>query len=136
MVPVTFSLAPFAQDSETRILEFLGQNTGYPQDAKISSDTGSIYVRVKMEKGGIIKECKAVTEKTGINVPFLHEVVIVGYKPSEGQAISGTGSAEGKDHLSLKTECERVANKIGTLDIPEWKDKNMEFALVYKFILK
>jgi len=135
MAPITFSLALFAQNSETKILEFLGQNTGYPQEAKMTSDTGSVYVTVKMDKGGIIKECKAFTERKGINMPFLHQVVIVGYKPSEGQDTPGIQNTGEKEHLSLKTECERVANKIGSIDIPEW-EKNMEFALDFKFILK
>jgi TonB family protein len=136
MVPITFSIAPFTQNSETKILEFLGQNTGYPQEARMFSDTGNVYVTVKMDKGGIIKECKAFTERKGITMPFLHQVVIVGYKPSEGQNTPGIQNAGEKEHLRLKTECERVANKIGSIDIPEWKEKNMEFALDFKFILK
>ena len=72
----------FSDTSESEILKFLGMNTKYPREAKASSDTGRIYVVVKLEKGGSIKECKAFTEKEGINVPFLPEVVIVGYKSS------------------------------------------------------
>ena len=40
------------------------------------------------------------------------------------------------EHLNLKTECVSVVNKLGSLDIPKWKDKSMDFALVFKFILK
>jgi TonB family protein len=140
MAPITFKLTSpeplFTQNSETEILKFLGQNTGYPQEAKMTSDTGSVYITVKMDKGGIIRECKAFTEREGINMPFLNQVVIVAYKPSEGQNTPGMQNAVGKEHLSLKTECERVANKIGSIDIPEWKEKNMEFALAIRFILK
>jgi hypothetical protein len=146
MVPVNFSLSVpeplFSNDSEFAILKFLGMNTGYPQEAKTSSDTGKIFVVVKLEKGGIIKECKALTEKTDIKVPFLHEVVIVGYKTSSipGDLRTGkdTGNtkAKGTDHIALQTESMRIANKITEVDIPEWKDKNMEFALVFNFVLK
>ena len=140
MVPVNFSLtAPeplFSQTSEGEILNFLATNTVYPKEAKNSSDTGRIFVVVKLEKGGIIKECKAFTEKTDIRVPFLHEIVIVGYKPSAGSEASNTMKTAANEHLSLKTECVRVVNSLGSLDIPEWKDKNMDFALAFKFILK
>lgn len=126
----------FSKTSESEILKFLAMNTGYPQEAKNSSDTGRIFVVVKLEKGGIIKECKAFIEKTGISVPVLNEVVIVGYKPSAGQEASKTVKTTDNEHLSLKTECLRVVNNLGSVDIPEWKDKNMDFALAFKFILK
>jgi hypothetical protein len=110
-------------------------NTGYPQEAKSASDTGKIFVVVKMGKGGIVKECKAFTEKTAIKVPFLPEVVIVGYK-TPGPGDIKPGKVTGNEHLELKTESERVVNKIGSVDIPEWKDKDMEFALTINFVLK
>lgn len=139
MVPVNFSLPDaeplFSQNSQTEILKFIGMNTGYPQEAKSSADTGKIFVVVKMEKGGIIKECKAYTEKIGIKVPFLPEVVIVGYK-TLGPGDIKPGKVTGNVHLELQTESERVVNKIGSVDIPEWKEKDMEFALTLNFVLK
>lgn len=139
ILPVEFSLsepkALFSRTSELEILKFLGNNTGYPSDAKTSSDTGRIFVVVKMDKGGVLKECNAFTEKTGINAPFLPEMVIVGYKPSSEQKAYSTSKPEGNEHSLLKEECIRVANKIGTVDIPEWKEKDLEFVLTWKFIL-
>ena len=85
----------FSKTSESEILLFLAKNTGYPQEAKNSSDTGYVFVVVKMNKGGIVKECKAFTEKKGINVPFLEEIVIVGYKPSPGQGVLRTKNLVG-----------------------------------------
>jgi TonB family protein len=139
MVPVTFSLATpqplFSQNSQTEILKFMGMNTGYPQAARSSADTGKIFIVVKMGKSGIVKECKAYTEKTEINIPFLPEVVIVGFKP-QGPGDIKTGNAKGNGHPDLQTEGLRIANKLGSLNIPEWKDKDMEFALTLKFVLK
>jgi len=136
ILPVNFSLSEpkplFSRTSELEILKFLASNTGYPSDAKIASDTGKIYVVVKMDKGGVLRECNAFLENTGITAPFLPEMVIVGYKPAQGYS---TSSQEGNDHILLKEECIRVANKIGTVDIPEWKEKDLEFVLTWKFIL-
>ena len=126
----------FSKDSESEILLFLAKNTGYPQEAKNSFDTGNVFVVVKMNKGGIVKECKAYTEKKGINVPFLEEIVIVGYKPSPGQSVAKNENSSGNEHLALKTECLRMANKLSEVKLPEWKDKDMEFAVEFKFILK
>jgi len=126
----------FSKSSESEILKFLAMNTGYPQEAKNSSDTGKVFVVVKMNKGGIIKECKAFTEIKGINVPLLEEIVIIGYKPSKGQGSAMSEKATGNEHPTLKTECLRVANKLPEVKIPEWNEKDMEFAVAFKFSLK
>jgi beta-lactamase regulating signal transducer with metallopeptidase domain len=126
----------FSKSSESQILKFLAINTGYPQEAKNSYDTGKVFVVVKMNKGGIVKECKAFTEKKAINVPLLDEIVIIGYKPTTGAGASRSDKATGNEHPALKTECLRVANKLPEVKITEWMDKDMEFAIAFKFSLK
>lgn len=138
-VPVTFSLSAwesgFTQNSMSDFYKFIYSNINYPQEAKSSSDTGRIFVVVKLNKGGIIKECKALTERNEIKVPVLEEVVIIGYS-SAGEKSSNSVNAVSNEHLALKTECLRVANKLTVNEIPDWKDKDMEFALAFKFILR
>ena len=124
----------FSKASESEILLFLAKNTGYPQEAKNASDTGNVFVVIKMNKGGSVKECKAFTEKKGISVPFLPEIVIVGYKPASGQAV--VKNEKSNEHLALKTESLRMANKLAEAKVPEWKDKDMEFAIPIRFTLK
>jgi hypothetical protein len=126
----------FSKTSEAEILKFLARNTGYPQVAKNASDTGKIFVVVKMGKGGIVKESKAFTDNTTISAPFLPQIVIVGYKQSGGISTTIIQKTNEKEHPALKDECRRIVNKLSEVNIPEWKDKNMEFAIVYKFILK
>jgi hypothetical protein len=43
----------FSKTSESEILGFLAKNTGYPQEARSSSDTGKVFVVVKMNMGGV-----------------------------------------------------------------------------------
>ena len=126
----------FSKTSESEILVFLAKNTGYPQEARSSSDTGKVFVVVKMNKGGVIKECKAFTDKKAVNVPLLPEIVIVGYKPSGGTSATKSTKATSNEHPTLKTECLRVTNTLSDVKIPEWKDKDMEFAIQFKFALK
>jgi hypothetical protein len=126
----------FSKTSESEILVFLAKNTGYPQEAKSSSDTGKVFVVVKMNKGGVIKECKVFTDKNAVKVPLLPEIVVVGYKPSGGTNAASSEKANANEHAALKTECLRVTHKLSEVKIPEWKDKNMEFAVAYKFTLK
>ncbi|HEX2968756.1 MAG TPA: M56 family metallopeptidase [Bacteroidales bacterium] len=124
----------FSKGSESEILKFLAMNTGYPQEARNSLDTATVFVVVRMQKGGIVKECKALTSKKSINVPFLQEIVIVGYKPS-GKIIE-QDNATGKDHPALKAECLRIADKIDEVKIPEWNERDIDFAIPMKFTLK
>jgi len=126
----------FSKTSESEILVFLSKNTGYPQEARSSSDTGKVFVVVKMNKGGIIKECKAFTDKKAVNVPLLPEIVIVGYKPSGGTSAAISTKATSNEHPTLKAECLRVTNTLSDVKIPEWNDKDMEFAIQFKFALK
>jgi TonB family protein len=139
MVPVTFKLtmkeADFNKTSLLDILNFLGRTTGYPQEAKNAQDTGKVFVVLKLGKGGIIKECTAVTDKNSISVPLMPEVVIVGYnKP--GQNLSNSVKVAGDEHPLLKIECERVARLLTVNEIPDWNDKDLEFALNFRFVLK
>jgi len=127
---------PMYPGGDRELLNFIMINTKYPKKAKNSSDTGTIYVVVKLEKGGINKECKVFTEKTGINVPFLPEVAIVAYKSSTAPSDLRPGKTTGNGQLALQTESELVANKLTVNEIPDWKDKNIEFAFVIKFVLK
>ncbi|MBK7627253.1 MAG: TonB family protein [Bacteroidales bacterium] len=154
MVPVNFSLDNvlvgsnqssseklFLNTSEVEILKFLGMNTGYPQEAKSASDTGRVYVVVKLKKGGIDKECKAFTEKTGIKAPFLPEVVIVGYKssspgPNEIRPGFSPVKSTGNGLIALQQESVRVANMLSVNEIPDWLDKDMEFVITLIYTLK
>jgi TonB family protein len=143
MVPVNFNLSTpeplLSKASESGLLKFIAMNTGYPPEAKASSDTGRIYVVVKFQKGGIVKECKAFTEKSGIKAPFLPEVVIVGYKSSSspGDLRPGkTTKTTENSKTAMLAEGLRVANKLSVSEVPEWKDKEMEVALTLIFVLK
>ena len=125
----------FSQTSVSAIYKFIYQNIGYPQAAKESSDIGKVFVVVKMNKGGIIKECNAFTDTKDIKTPILDEVDIVAYKTA-GQSVSKSEKGTGVEHPFLKNECVRIAKKLAEVDIPEWKEKNIEFTLSFNFILK
>ena len=139
MVPVKFSLDNnkqlFSKDSESQILRFLAMNTGYPEAAKNSLDTGKIYVYVKIGKGGTQVESREYSKKEELHVPLLHEIVVVGYKPSSPD-IKTSGNKEISEHPLLKSECHRVVSKLTEIKLTEWKDKDVEFALIINFTLK
>jgi beta-lactamase regulating signal transducer with metallopeptidase domain len=124
-----------SEASASKFYEFLFTNMQYPEEAKNSCDTGSIYVVLKIKKGGIVENTKAFSDIKDIKVPMMDEIVVVGYKPSSIENADNNSNLT-NDHPQLKAECLRLAGKIGSLDIPEFKEKDMEFALAFKFILK
>ena len=121
----------FSKSSEAEINKFVAKNVIYPLEAKNLSDTGRFFVVVKMNKGGVIKDCKFFTEKGKVEVPILEEIIAVAYKNN-----STSVAKSDKEHLALKAECLRIANKLSELQIPEWKDKNVEFAISIIFQLR
>ncbi len=138
--PVMFTLpeseSVFQITSDQQILKFLTMNIVYPREAKNASDTGRIFVTVKLQKGGIDRECMAFNEKEDISLPFLPQVVIVGYMKEPIPGLIGRSDQVIKDHSSLKSECLRVAELLTVNEIPEWKEKDIGFALQFKFVLK
>jgi len=125
----------FSKTSGAEIMKFFSNNIKYPHEARSSSETGTVFVLVKMNKGGILKECKAFTDLKDINVPFWNEVVVTAYAPSAGASEVNSEKAMGDVHPALKTECLRIAYKLSELNLPEWKDKNLEFVISFKFTL-
>ena len=140
VVPVDFDLPDGKQgsllsDASTmEILKFLAENARYPQEAKNSLDTGKVFVSVKINKGGKVRETDTFIDKKDVKVPILNEeIVIIGYLPSEDNIKKSDFSGE---HPELRSECLRLANKLEEIDVPEWNEKNMEFAVAIKFVLK
>jgi len=126
----------FSKASELEIANLINKNIKYPHEARSSYDTGTVFVVVKMNKGGIIKGCKAFTDKKAVNVPIWHEMLITAYNPSSETGVVNSEKTNDTEHPALKTECLRISNKLSELNLPEWKDKNMEFAISFKFTLQ
>jgi TonB family protein len=127
---------PMSESSMSRVMRSVQLNIVYPQVAREISDTGKVYVAVKMIRGGTISECKVFTDKGEIIVPVLNEIVVAGHNSADAPRVSGSKNASENDHQSLKNECLRVARKLTVNEVPEWKDFNVEFALAFKFVLK
>jgi len=124
-----------SQASASEFYKFISTSIGYPDEAKNSCDTGRIYVVLKFKKGGIVEDAKAFSDIKEIKVPMMDEIVVVGKKPSSVEK-ADNNSKTTNDHQLLKAECLRIAGKIGSLNIPEFKEKDIEFALAFKFMLE
>jgi hypothetical protein len=128
----------FSDESAIKLLKFIGENTRYPFAARSNKVTGKIYVEIAMDKGGKIKRIDAFNNADKIKSPLIPEVVIIGYtdnvKNGNGKELVTTSTKISGDNLSV--ECLRVARQIESLDLPEWKDKSLDFTLVINFQLK
>jgi hypothetical protein len=128
----------FSDESAVKLLKFIGENTRYPFAARSNKVTGKIYVEIAMDKGGKIRKIDAYNNADKIKSPMTPEVVIVGYtdnvKNGNGKELVTTSTKISGDNLT--EECLRVARQIESLDLPEWKDKSLDFTLVINFQLR
>jgi TonB-dependent SusC/RagA subfamily outer membrane receptor len=126
----------FSGSSSSTILKFIAENTRYPAAARNSRTEGKVNVIVKVAKGGLVRESK-VTSAEKINVTSMPEVVIVGYSSASPDELRTSDNAPPPKAFDLlEKESLRVANILGNADIPEWKERDMEFAVTLKFILR
>ncbi|MCX6334273.1 MAG: M56 family metallopeptidase [Bacteroidia bacterium] len=129
----------FSDESAVRLLTFIGQNTSYPFTARTNNITGKVFVEIAMDKGGKIRKINAFDTPDKIKFPMIQEVVIIGYaKPLDwnGQDLMPANTPIKISGDKLSEECLRVAQQIESLDLPEWKDKDLDFTLVFNFQLK
>jgi hypothetical protein len=126
----------FSPESHKKLMELLFKNVMYPTEAKNQDISGRFFVIVKMKKGGVVDQVTVNDTDKSINVPSLgNEVVVVGYglkNPAEVKVVK----AVMKDRSILTNEGVRVARMLGSVKIPEWENKDMEFAISFNFQLK
>jgi TonB family protein len=154
MVPVEFSLldasrtlvpqdkpgsSGMSRDSELEILKFLGQNSQYPYAARKDGVTGKIFVKVTVANGKIRSNASPSKEED-MNVPFLPEVVIVGYRSNDANPNDLRPDPKGRAASNasidvLEKEAERVIAMLKQVDVPELK-KDGEFGVVLNYTLK
>lgn len=127
----------FSAESQKKIIEMVYANITYPSEAKQQDNTGRFFVIVKMKKGGIVDQVKVNDTDKSINIPLLsyNEIVIVGYG-LKNPAVNQNVKTEKTDLTLLINEGIRVAKMVGSVKIPEWEDKDMEFAISFNFQLK
>lgn len=126
----------FSPGSHTILMDLLFKNVKYPSEARYQDMTGRFFVIVKVKKGGIIDKVTVNDTDKSITVPLLgNEVVVVGYglrNPAEDKS----QKAVLEDRSVLTNEGIRVAKMLGSANIPEWENKDMEFAISFNFQLK
>jgi len=121
-----------SKQSFSQIARFIMMNISYPETAKITGDTGIVYVSVKIDKGGKVEEPKAFRDKSQIRSELLQEIVTVALRPTPPKVKTPVE----KDPLALENECIKWVSIIDTQNIPEWKEKDCEVTFAFKFLLK
>lgn len=126
----------FSNESHKALMKFLFENVQYPEIAKENGITGRFYVIVTMGKGGKVINVITNDKDRSIDVPLISsdEIVIVGYGSEE--AFKPIVNEPGNDFTALRNEGIRIGNLLGSLDLPEWKNKAMTFAFSMNFQLK
>lgn len=127
----------FSDESHSKIMSLFLQNARYPEVAKNEGITGRFFIIVKMEAGGKIVKVYVNDKDKSINVTLasLTEVQVVAIKPSTLSNANNPPEFVTDKLTILENEGLRVAKMLETLNLPEWQDKSMEFAISFNFML-
>lgn len=123
-----------SEASAREITKFIAMNIQYPLEAKESSTEGKVYVSVEV-KNGIVKECEIEKNKNDIDSQLLQTVIVTGYGASS-ETNPGTKPSKNKNFKLLQKECLRIAKRLAEVQIPEWKESEVEFTFEVVFLLR
>lgn len=116
--------------SAAAIARHLATKIIYPQDAKDAFVTGTIYLSVEV-KNGVVKESEITKKEKRIDSQLLQEVVVTGYLKN-----GNSNNKVSTDTKLLEKECLRVAKLVTEIEIPEWKEGEIEFTIPIIFQLR
>ncbi len=138
LVLFSFRPAPQTGDDDKKIssasadaiVKYLATKIIYPQEAKEASIEATIYLSVEVENG-VVKECEITKNKKRVDSQILNEIVVIAY--AKNPIVNKKGR---KNTKSLEDECLRVAKLVTDIQIPEWKEGEVEFTIPVIFQLR
>lgn len=138
LVLFSFRPAPQTGDDDKKmssasadsIVKYIATKIKYPQDAKEASVEATIYLSVEVENG-VVKECEITKNKKRVDSQILNEIVVIAY--AKNPIVNKKGR---KNTKSLEDECLRVAKLVTDIQIPEWKEGEVEFTIPVIFQLR
>lgn len=117
-----------SDDSQNKIRELIIKNYQFPITSNIDANSSHFYVSVLIEKGGKVSNISMTESKDSLLVPLLINCQLTVNPPDTITKISDFIT---KNMFVFKDEAIRVTKMIEPLDLPEWKDKNLEFAISF-----
>lgn len=138
LVLFSFRPAPQTGDDDKKmssasadsIVKYIATKIKYPQDAKEASVEATIYLSIEVENG-VVKECEITKNKKRVDSQILNEIVVIAY--AKNPIVNKKGR---KNTKSLEDECLRVAKLVTDIQIPEWKEGEVEFTIPVIFQLR
>jgi len=124
--------SPFSEVSQAGILEYIQRNITYPRTAALANVQGEIYVELRISKGEI-QRLEIFTSPDDIKSPIIDDVVINALVPDE-DALTVEKSTE-EYLMQLKNEGKRIGEQLINLDVAEWNNRSIEFAIKLDFRL-
>jgi hypothetical protein len=129
--------ALFSEQSHDKLMKLFMDNIQYPTEARNQGITGRFFIIIDMEKGGKINNIAVNDTDKSINIPLIsfNEVTVIGKPNSEELLNTSRSDYVTKDLKILEDEGVRVAKVIESLNLPEWQNNSMQFAISLNFRL-
>ncbi|MEZ5000559.1 MAG: energy transducer TonB [Bacteroidales bacterium] len=122
----------FSDASKSTIRAVIMQSIQYPREAALNNYEDSVYLLLTVKDGIVLKK-EVLYSPKDINVPILDHIRIAAFKPDINP---DQNSRRDKELRNLLKEASlESANKLKDIDIPEWKAKEVKFAVKLDFAL-
>jgi hypothetical protein len=114
--------------SRNKIREILVKNFQFPITSNTDASSGHFYVSVIIEKGGKVSNISISESKESLMVPLLISCQLAVISPD---TIANRSDFITKNLFVLEEEAIRVTKMIEPLNLPEWKDRKLKFAISF-----
>lgn len=122
--------ATISDESQSKIKELILKNFQFPVTLNNDATSGLFYVSVKIEKGGKISDIRIIKSEDSLKIPLLNSCQIM-LVPSDSINTTKNFDYITKKMYAFEEEAMRVTKMIEPLNLPEWQNKNVEFAISF-----
>jgi hypothetical protein len=119
-----------SDESQNMIRDLYLRNFQSPDESNTGAISGHFYVSVKIEKGGKLSNISITESEDSLKVPLLNGFQFSHVSSDSLNATNRTDFVT-QGLFPYKEEAKRITRMLETLDLPEWQEKSIEFALSF-----
>jgi hypothetical protein len=128
----------FSPDSQSKIRSLFQHNIKFPVEAKNKNISGKFFLIIQMNKGGQIDSI--YTSETDLNANFpvvCTNNILSSFDKNSAKSDENYSYEIITNKLKiLENEGIRVTRMLESLNLPEWQEKRMKFAVAFNFQIK
>lgn len=128
----------FSPDSQNKIRSLFQQNIKFQGEVKNINISEKFFLIVQMNKGGVVDSIYANETDLNNNIPIVCSInILSSFDKNSAKSYENYSVESIENKLKiLENEGIRVTRKLESLNLPEWQDKRIEFAIAFNIQIK